>query len=310
MDGWKTKLAMWRESMPENRFRPAGLVSLEVKSTDLASWGRKTPFEKSEKSISLLSSWELSMTREFAADDVMREWLAGLCDTVTNDDAERVTTSGAMATDPQAAPLTWALESEMPDGTAKRYSGLALRKWEIIIQSRRVIMEELTFCALKMEDIGSVTGAVRNPHMPTPARLASNLVDDSLPDVVSPAWPGGAGSRVFSSQIIFERRLEPCNYRSRGDAENFSCGAWEITGQNICRLLPQQFTAATGQDVEAALFWQVMHPALSGCGFNLAIPAAMIRVRKQQQVAPDIEHSMDFHAMNSIGTAAYLSTKS
>jgi hypothetical protein len=298
MDGWKTVLAFFAEDAPTERFRPGGIRSIRVATSPLQSWSRKSPFERRGREKSLIDSIKITVTRDFSNDDYLARLMESICDTWTEG-------AGSIGPEPKATDRTYALDVQFPDGVIMRYTGLALKSLNIMIQSGRVMEEESVFIALKAELLETITGAAPAAAVLTPASRAQHSIDTSLPEITTAAWPGAA-TRTFSSQIAFERTLAACNHKRSGEATRHTKSAWEITGQSIVRLPTSDFRLALNEDTEAALHWIITKPE-SASELKIALCNARIRVNNQEALGGEIEHSIDFQAHSADNQTAYIS---
>lgn len=298
MDGWRTALAFFAEDDPATRFRPGGLTSIRAVSDSVQSWTRKSPFERKGREKSLLDGYKITVMRYFAPDNFFNRMMEAVCDSW-------VSNAGKIGPVGKTSERLYSLDVQYPDGSMIRYSGMALKTVNLLIQSGRIVSEESIWVPLKAETLDSLEGARPESVKMTPAALAGHYLDTSLPAVTSADWPDVA-SRVFSSQIIFERDLYACNYKTTGEATRHVKGAWEITGQGTMRLPPSDFSLALNEDTEAALFWKIAHPELASV-LNVAVPNAIVRVNNQEALAGEIEHTLDFHAKSVDNDTAFIS---
>ena len=297
MDGFRTALAFYDESAPGVLFRPAGLSSVRVSPKSLQSWTRRTPFEKRSREKSLIEQVNVSIQRAFLIDDLCRMLVECVCDSTVDG-------AGAIGPDGKASNKTFGMHAAFPDGACFKYSGLALKSWSITIQSKRTITEEMTFVALRRETLESVTGATP-PVAPFSAGWqAEHRIDLDLPDVTSADWPGG-GTRAFSTQIIFDRELNACNFSNDGRAERHSYGVFDVSGHGVVRLPPDDFSPVLMQDTEAAMYWRITNGENS---LKIALPAALLRANNQEAIAGEIEHTVDFHSHSAAGYAAFIAS--
>lgn len=289
MNGWQTGLAVWRTETPETKFRPAGLRAIRVGPRELATFQRKRPGDRREKNEVLFQEWRVTISREFTI-DALTSWLVE-----------------SMATDGEISifrPLkTLEMDVVMSDGSGRRLSGLALQKWEIVIQSKRIVSEEIELVGLGAESLAEVIAGDPEEHAMYAATHCGMRIDlDSA--ATSADWPlpaFGGKTLAFGGQVIFERSLEACNLKRDGNAERHAASEWEITGQWLARLSPEQYEAMI--DTAYGGLWLQIGTADR---LNIGIPRVAAKVDRQDFIDADAEHRFDFQAMTEGGTLAYI----
>lgn len=255
MNGWSTELAIWEEVSPlgaqtGTAYRPPGIVQVNIQPRVVQRWQVIDPLRAIKTDDTLQRAWSVTISRQFDRSLFSSFWLNSITDTTPTIVAYTI---GIVDYETQyrnlidnPVPRTFGMEFITEDGNQRRVSGMAVQKIEYTIQSGRIVSEEVTLAAIKSEEFsGAVRSYVVESHVVHSALLATFNLQ------VGTVWSGSHSAyrqTTFSSQLIFQRDLEPSQFDSTGTATRFAVnGGWEFLGRIICRspALWQQLHNAT-----------------------------------------------------------------
>lgn len=243
MNGWATTAAIWEESgilgaQTGTAYRPTGIVQINIQPRVVQRWTTIDPLRALKSEAALQQSWTITLSRQFDKGNFSNFWLSAITD---NDPTIQNFVAGPLVIQTMyrylidnVAPRTFGLEFVMEDGNQRRYSGCAVERIEYTLASGRVIQEEVTLSALRSD---TFTGAVRTATTETHVVHTGLMAYFNLR--VGNTW-GSPHSldrqTTFSSQLIFQRALEPAQFNHEGKATRFSImGGWEFLGKVVTR---------------------------------------------------------------------------
>lgn len=236
MNGYATELAFWREQAPlgdqeGDAYRPPGLVDVAFRPIVAGSYESRDILRGLSESATLQQGWQISFSREPKVSGFENFWLDAICDgELITSSIPGFTVETREKIDSPDMP-TFGLEFVMQDGNRRRFTGAALSRIEWLVQSGRIIAEEVEFVALQSETFdGPVRDAVKLNLPPLTGLDASHYFTPGN------AWPGGDSSaskvRCLSAQLIWERQLAPAQFNAEGLATRHAItGGWDLVGR-------------------------------------------------------------------------------
>lgn len=243
MNGWATDIALWEESgilgaQTGTAYRPPGIVQINVQPRVIQRWTTIDPLRALKSEAALQQAWTITLSRQFDRSVFCNFWLSAITD---NDPTIQNIVAGPLLIQTMyrylidnVAPRTFAMEFITEDGNQRRYSGMAVQKIEYNLASGRIIQEEVTLTALRSE---AFTGAVRTKT--TEAHTVFTGLNAYFNLRVGNTWatPHSLDRQTtFSSQLIFQRDLEPTQFNHEGKATRFTVsGGWEFLGKVVTR---------------------------------------------------------------------------
>lgn len=290
-EGWNTKIAMWRDTTPALRFRPPGISTVVFSPEVRTSWERRDVFGHLADSVPVAQSWTVRMQRQLSVDHLTGELIRAV---VSAPQAGTDSLAGAINQDEINQPLSWSIEVVYPNGVGRRFSNIALKKWEILCQSGRAGVEEIEFIALHSEEFDP--GTFEEPRKilfkPTSAPFISHSLALGVytgTDMTNPA----AKVPTFSSQIIFDRSIAAVQFDLSGRATRHASGPWDVTGKSMLRLPPEKYIEAIDTAMQASMWWDIGTPGEVDY-LRVCLPSARAQVLDQEAVADMIDHDVEF----------------
>lgn len=259
---------------------PHGLRTVRIATKEGASFKRYDHAQRLIESASMHRSKEASLSREM------------VCDSFTDFLAEAISVNGAVAE--KAEQSLCGIKAKMKNGSGVVLSSCALRKWELLIQSRRIVSESVEMVALQSGDAESFSDGSSAGQIVTgkDCRLRLQIGEATI---ATAAFPGET-SRAFSAQIIFSRKIEPAQFDRNGIARRHAFGEWDITGQLVCRLSEAEYNQLREQ-ATAALWIECGQ----GSKINIALPSVIAQTDAQDYFNAKVEHRVSFMAKSKAG---------
>lgn len=284
---------MWRETTPLLRFRPPGVSTVVLSPRTLTAWERRDVFGHTTDSTTTLQAWTVRFQRQLSVDHLTGELIRAI---VSAPIAGTDSLSGAINQDEIKSPLTWGLEVVFPNGVARRLTGLALKKWEILCQSGRTGVEEIELVALAAEDFAEADFEEPRKILfkPTSGPFISHSFDLGVYTGTSMTNPAEKVP-TFSSQLIFDRTIEPVQFTLEGRATRHAASPWDVTGKSMLRLAAGDYAECLDEAVQASLWWDIGTPG--GVDFlHVCLPSVRAKILDQEVVADMADNDLEFLA--------------
>lgn len=236
MNGYATELAFWREEAPlgdqqGDAYRPPGIVDVAFRPVVAGSYETRDILRGLSETVVTQQAWQISMRREPKVSGFENFWLDAITDAVLSTEIEGEYEVETREKIDSPDVHTFGLEFVLEDGTRRRFIGAALMRVDWLIQSGRLIAEEVEFTALQSE---TFAGDVREAVALTLPALTS--LDASFYFRPGTAWPEGDATkskvRCMSAQLIWEREIAAAQFNAAGKATRHAItGGWDLVAR-------------------------------------------------------------------------------
>lgn len=235
MNGWATDIVVWEESgilgaQTGTAYSPPGIVQINIQPRVIQRWTTIDPLRALKSEAALQTAWSITLSRQFDKSAFSDFWLSSITDaspTTAGDSVYR-----QLIDNP--TPRTFGLEFVMEDGSQRRYTGCAVEKIEYNLASGRIVQEEVTLTVLLS---AAFTGDVRT-HT-SEAHTVHTGLNAFFNLRTGTAWGMDHATdrqTTFSSQLIFQREMEPTQFNHVGNPTRFSVSTgWEFLGRVVTR---------------------------------------------------------------------------
>lgn len=232
MNGYPTQFSLWQESAPlgaqtGDAWRPPGITEVSFTPDVATQWQTADVLRGAQADKGLHQAWGVTISREVKHSAYDGLWLNAISDGV-------VTSAGGTDTRDiidNVTPPTFGCEFILEDGNQRRFLGMALAHLEWTIESGRIVREEASFAVL--QDAAFV-GSLRTTERALAASIGGLQARHYFKPGTSWTGPDYTGNRVIamSSQIIFDRRVSPCQFNAWGKATRHDyAGGWDVLGR-------------------------------------------------------------------------------
>lgn len=262
-EAWLTTFAIAREASilgaaTGDRINVPGVRTIYAAPDVRKRFEVKNIFRRSKFNSVLHQAWTLTISREFATDAFADFWLDAIAD------GEGITADGTTTRQHrrEREPLTFTADATLAgeSDVARRFRGITLASVELIVQARRMIIEETTWSVLRNDDlpIADVEDGQTITRQPCTALDATGSLA-----LGSGAWtPAESPTAIFSGQIMASREISPCQFDEDGKPSRFNTnGPFELLGKAI---LSPEFGSLAELSQQAAacrLFWRIGKPS-------------------------------------------------
>lgn len=259
LEGWLSSFAIAKEgsllgAAAGPRIAIPGVRSIYLSPEVSKRMTRKNIFRRETFNDVIHQSWSVTISREFAADSFADFWL----DAIADGPGITVGTTTTRRHRRDRPPVTFTADATVPGEltTARRLRGLALESVELVVQARRVVIEETTWKVLRNDalPIADVAAGTHERRTPCSAQDAMGSLALGLG-----AWtPAASPTRMFSGQIMAQREIEPAYFNEEGEAQRFTLGGpYELVGQAILSPEFGNLEAFTRDAATCRLFWRI-----------------------------------------------------
>jgi len=286
-EGWLADIRITREDgllgdATGQTIRPTGIRDSRLQPTTHATFSKVDPWGHRRGGQGLFWSHTVTLVREFAFDayaDFTLETLSS--DQATTATAGDYTTTTRRNKSTPSAPATFQLWLKTSDGRTYLARGATPTKVEWFVQGARAIIEETEFVVLQLSE--TETDPEVSPsiaHRVTPSAYARHALVAGLA-----AWPDPAAdaTATFSTQLIFQRELEPVQFGIDGQPTRYeSKTAWELIGKTQGELDVAEIDLKQGGP--ARLWWKITNPSDAEEWITVTAPSAWAKLSTQPMV--------------------------
>lgn len=318
MNGWATKLALWRTAgafggQVGDVMRPPGIESASI-TTQVETHKQRDAMGFTAAAITLRQSWELTVAREHGVDALSDWWVEMLAPYITGQAVDSpvlgYTTTSRVARNDTALQYFNA-QVQLADGTTRLLAGMVPSRVELMIQAGRLVSEQITFSTL--QNLALATGSMlAEVVVPAIHRTAGIQARHALQ--IGSTWNTTALAALqstFSTQLIFSRDVTPCAFGPDGLATRHEVvGGWELVGKSLVRAPAGLYAAYTDAAVDARMWWQLTDPGDANHVWTLDV---LTKAKTGDQTlldAEQIEINLDWLTMAApTGTLMFQTTK-